>query len=125
MRDIRRDLQERLADAEARRAFHTAELDIANSEVTAIMGLMDIEDRRMSNANDAAEDGGEKQPLKDFILHSIGAGKATKADLLLMAKARGYEIDGRNIHLTLVNLLHAGIVREGPSGRYSIQSAPN
>jgi hypothetical protein len=110
VRDIRTDLKERLMAAEAKRAQLTVALTALDTEIRAVMNLMEIEDHRLAVMNGRAN-GKELPPLEEFILARINLRPSSKDDLRIAAQAEGYDVNGRNIHGHLLNLARSGIIR--------------
>jgi hypothetical protein len=111
VRDIRPDLKERLASAEAKRTTLTAELGSPEGEIRAVMNLIEIEEHRLGNANGHINSK-PLLPLEEFIVHRIRAGPSTKDALRIAAQAEGYEINGRNVHGHLLKLIRSGEVKK-------------
>jgi len=116
LRDIRSDLKERLAAAEAQRAQLVQSLDDLDEEVRAIQSMLEIEDQR-----DIPNGHAKKRPsipLEDFIVLKAKQRPMSKEDLRLAAVAEGFDVNGRHIHGHLMKLLRDQVVRENNDGCY-------
>jgi hypothetical protein len=115
-RDIRPDLRARLETAIASRDRAREHLNFFDSEVNALTRLLALEDRRFSETIGTVED---KQPfLTGFIIERLKKRRMSKDELRVVAAEAGFEIDGRSIHATLVNLVRTGKVRLEEGGFY-------
>jgi hypothetical protein len=120
-RDIRPDLRERLRST-------TAELDqlhaiTENLEKTVqILEQMLATEERRFNPEPTTKKGPPEEPLPEFVMQSLRSGPHSKDDLRWMAEQAGYEVDGRNIHATLVNLLKSGRAVEISEGQYGART---
>jgi hypothetical protein len=121
MRDIRDDLRERLAVAEAERAKLTASLSSLDAEIRAVMSLMEIEDHRQIEGSSPVKRTATAT-LQDFILSRTQTKGMSKEHLRSAAQAEGYDIDGRNIHATVTNMLRSGTLKKLPDGSYLAQT---
>jgi len=123
MRDIRSDLKERLATAEAKRAQFNASLKALDAEVDAIMRLLAIEEKRDSAQSAQPENA---IPLAQFLLAAAEKKAMTKEDFRMTATAHGYQIDGRHIHAHVTNLVRSGELLKGPNETFrTIENSSN
>ena len=76
-----------------------------------------VDEERRFNREEAAKKGPPEEPLPEFVMQSLRSGQRSKDDLRWMAERAGYDVDGRNIHATLVNLIKSGRV-EISEGQY-------
>lgn len=113
-RDIRADLQDRLDSAMAHRDDHLAKAKEYGAEAEELKRLIEREDRRFA----AVKDTPEVTSLTDFIVDRLHKERMSKDSLRNLAESYGYDVDGRSIHATLVNLLRTGKVSEGADGTY-------
>ena len=66
----------------------------------------------------------QPQPLADFLLRKLGEiGAMTLDDLCHHAVQEGYFADGeiteRGVHITLMNVVKAGFIRQLPNGTFA------
>jgi len=115
MRDIRRDLTERLNVAEVRRNRLMTELTALDAEVQTVKNLLEIEDQRLA----PVAHGGANKPtlaLEDFIksyLVAIAPGRRiTKCEVRDAATAEGFDITGRNVHAYFLKLQNEGVIEK-------------
>jgi hypothetical protein len=148
LRDIRKDLRERISliqqaidkdtrDFEAKQkqlldAFQTRVQD-AKVALAGYVRLLEIEERRAQSMLPAAVAGTAppppthtpKSPLADFLCSAMAqTGVKTKEELRDLAQGAGYfgaGEGGRTIHATIVNLVRGGRVRELPDGKYAVR----
>ena len=135
MHDLRPTLREQVATLGARRAAlaeaHAAETRALDRKFRAareailtermvIEDVLRTEERRFGGPD--APPRPSRIPLADFLVLVLRTRQpATKADLHLAAARSGYVRDGsgkRRIHMTLLNLVRHGRVREGQNGRW-------
>jgi hypothetical protein len=117
MKDIRPDLRERLRAAAVERDQlrpHLAELE---AEIALLEKVIEREDRRFRPAGSSPQDS-----LADFLMENLRRGIATKDGLRAVAEGAGYEVDGRSIHATLVNLIKSGKAVEFNEGEYAART---
>ena len=65
-----------------------------------------------------------QQPLADFLIRKLGEiGAMSREDLRHLSIQEGYFADGdnadRGVHVTLVNIVKAGLVRQLPNGNFA------
>jgi hypothetical protein len=137
MRDIRKDLRERLASVIGRYADEITEYnrkltDLEKShhetltalarERAALEQLLAIEDARAGiGAPTLAQKLATLVPLSDFLVAKVQAhGPIEKDDLRAEASLAGYLADGngRAFHITLMNIAKCGRLLHLPDGRY-------
>ena len=144
MRDIRKDLQERLTAAERRRIGVQAQLDELDKEVKLIRSLLDLENGRATATIEIPASpsmgitNGAQRRGELVILGALGVGKSGVAAAILNALTRipaskdvlrevverdvpGLNSPARSVHLTLVNLKKRGRVREDADGTYHLE----
>jgi hypothetical protein len=112
--DIRPDLTARLTKAEASRDQARDALNFYESEVRALKQLLSLEDQRFGAG--VEKDIVAAPDLTAFLLDKLHKNRTNKDTLRQLAQKAGYNVDGRHIHATLVNLVRAGKVQEDNSG---------
>lgn len=120
LRDIRSDLRDRLRVA-------TAQRDHIRSTIAALEKTVELLEQMLAQEeqNYAAANGSSKEKLPDlavFMLDKLRTGHRTKDSLRLAAEEAGYEIDGRSIHATLVNLIKRNEAVEVSEGQYAART---
>lgn len=149
LRDIRKDLRERISlieqaidrdtrdfEAKQKQALDAFQARIQDAKV-ALAGyarMLQIEERRAQSMLPEALRGttvpspppvAPKTPLADFMCSTMAqTGVKTKDELRDLAQGAGYfgtGEGGRTIHATLVNLVRGGRVRELPGGKYAVR----
>jgi hypothetical protein len=124
MRDIRRDLKERLSSLEERRAQLQATLKVIEDESAVLMRLLDYEDHRFPSEQTNIEQS-DRPVLGEFITQHLHSRPMTKPEIRALTERAGYlaksESPGRTIHLTMVNMERFGRVRKRHDGRYEIR----
>lgn len=123
MRDIRQDLHERLAAAKKNRAGIQSELEELDAEANLLSRLLEMEDARARTGSALkALKIVPVLPIADFFVEVIKERPRTKDELRELAQAKGYfaesDSPGRAVHLTLVNMVRAGRIREREDGKY-------
>jgi hypothetical protein len=83
--------------------------------------MLAAEERRFT-PEEAAQTKPPEEALPEFIFQSLHKGPLTKDDLRWMANRAGYDVDGRSIHATLVNLLRSGRAVEVSDGQYAARA---
>jgi hypothetical protein len=121
MRDIRADLRERLRLLEARRAELQITLKDLDEETAAIMRMLDAEDRRFPPVPDNGQAMPEKI-LTEFIYEELVRRRMSKKEIRVVVEGAGYKVDGRSVHLTLVNLERNGRIQVADDQRYQAMS---
>lgn len=117
LKDIRPDLRERLRVASVERDQLRPRLVELDAEIELLEQMLQREDRRFQPAGSTPQDS-----LADFVLENLRRGIATKDSLRAVAESAGYEVDGRSIHATLVNLMKAGRAVEFGEGQYAART---
>jgi hypothetical protein len=113
LRDIRADLQERLREALSKRDEFLAKAKEYDADVDMLQRLIDREDQRHKTpASQAAQQQRPDEPLPDFVLNAIRIRPQSKGALRQAVANAGYDVDGRSIHATTVNLLRRGKIKE-------------
>lgn len=137
MRDIRDDLKERLAGIEARRASIRKALAETDDERTAILKLLEFENRRhtapprsnglLSSLGSLAAAAAAVYSLPTYIEHALENRPLSKDEIKELTEKAGYfkgeESAGRVLHATLMNMERNGRVRVREDGKY--EKAPN
>ncbi len=143
MRDIRDDLRERLAIAEASLQATSNEFDAKRQaleieyrekiarfdrERAALLALLDVENVRgggnpEQTAVNLKKSGGFRLPLAEFFITAVhSSGALTKDELREKAESAGYFADGdsggRTTHTTLMNLVGAKRLYRDDAGSY-------
>lgn len=114
--DIRPDLRMRLENATAARNQAREQLGFYESEVRALTQLLALEDQRFGSFPQQKE---ERRPdLPAFIFEKLQKNRMSKDGIRQIVQKAGYDVDGRSIHATLVNLIRGGKVREDGAGTY-------
>jgi hypothetical protein len=114
--DIRPDLKERLAKAMVSRDQAREALGFYEAEVRALTQLITLEDQRFAEPEEIEVEAKELPDLSVFMLEKLRKNRTNKDTLRQAAVAAGYDVDGRSIHATLVNLVRAGKVQEDSTG---------
>jgi hypothetical protein len=118
LRDIRPDLRDRLRVATAQRDHMRSTIATLESAVALLEQMLAQEDQRYAAASGSAK-AKPTDSLPDFILETLRAGHRTKDSLRLAAQEAGYEIDGRSVHASLVNLIKRGQAVEKGGGIFA------
>lgn len=113
LKDIRPDLRERLRAAAVERDQLRPRLQELDGTIALLERLIEQEDQRFRPAGVAPSDS-----LGDFLLEKMRRGISTKESLRAVAEEAGYDVDGRSIHATLVNLIKSGRAVEIGEGQY-------
>lgn len=103
LKDIRPDLRERLRAATLERDQLRPRLQELEGTIALLEKIIEQEDERFRPVGTAPS-----EPLADFLLEKMRRGVNTKDSLRMVAEEAGYEVDGRSIHATLVNLIKSG-----------------
>jgi hypothetical protein len=117
LKDIRPDLRERLRAAVVERDQLRPRLQELEGTIALLEKLMEQENRRFKPAETAPSD-----PLDVFLLEKMRLGISTKESLRGLAEEAGYDVDGRSIHATLVNLIKSGRAVEIGEGQYGARA---
>jgi hypothetical protein len=115
LRDIRPDLRERLRAAKTDRDHMSELIETLNKTVELLEQMLAQEEARYSASTKRAP----QEPLPDFVVGRLRAGVQTKDSLRAAAEQAGYDVDGRSIHATLVNLMKTGRAAETGDGEYA------
>jgi hypothetical protein len=118
-RDIRPDLRERLRSTSAELDQLQAITENLEKTIQVLEQMLAEEERRFAPE---AKKGPPEEPLPEFVMQSLRSGLRSKDDLRWMAEQAGYDVDGRNIHATLVNLIKSGRAVEVSEGQYGART---
>lgn len=132
MRDIRQDIHERLAADKKTRTTIQSELEKLDAKIDLLSRLLEVEEARIRTTSAVkALKIVPALPVSDFFVEVIKERPRTKDELRELAQAKGYfaesDSPGRAVHLTLVNMVRAGRIREKENGKYreaAKESAP-
>jgi hypothetical protein len=117
LKDIRPDLRERLRTAMVERDQLRPRLLELEAEIAVLEQMIEQENRRFQPPPSAPEDS-----LADFLLEKMRLGTSSKDGLRAVAEAAGYDVDGRSIHATLVNLIKSGKAVEFGEGQFGART---
>ena len=117
LKDIRPDLRERLRGAAVERDQLRPRLQELDGTIALLEKLLEQEERRFKPPNSTPQDS-----LANFVMENLARGIATKDALRAVAEGAGYEVDGRSIHATLVNLIKSGKAVEFNEGQYAART---
>ncbi|WP_454626540.1 hypothetical protein [Bradyrhizobium cenepequi] len=117
LKDIRPDLRERIRAAAVERDQLRPRLQELDGTIALLEKLLEQEDQRFRPVGIAPSDS-----LGDFLLEKMRRGVSTKESLRAVAEEAGYDVDGRSIHATLVNLIKSGKAVETGEGQYGART---
>lgn len=120
-RDIRPDLRERLRSSTAELGQMRGIIENLEKAVEVLEQMLAEEERRFNPA-DTTKKSTPTKPLADFVMHSLRTGMRSKDDLRWMAVQAGYDVDGRSIHATLVNLMKRNEAAEISDGQFAAKT---
>jgi hypothetical protein len=120
-RDIRPDLRERLRSTTAELEQVRAITEDLEKAIQILEQMLAAEESRFT-PREATQTKPPEDSLPDFVFQSLRTGTRTKDDLRWMANQAGYEVDGRSIHATLVNLTRSGKAIEVSEGQYAART---
>ena len=132
MKDIRSEIDERLADASKRRADLGNQIKALEIEVETLKRMMEIESQRFGHEVDPSQRRvslSTRAPTvvvgsaPDFIEKILEAGPHSKDELKEVGIQQGIfdpDTAGRSIHITLVNMVRGSRIQELPDGRYGL-----
>jgi hypothetical protein len=121
-RDIRPDLRERLRSTSAELEQVRGIIGNLEKAVEILEQMLAAEEQRF-NPEVPTKRGPPEAPLSEFLVQSmLTSGLKTKEDLRWMAEQAGYEVDGRSIHATLVNLIKSAKAVEIGPGQYGARA---
>ena len=118
MRDIRADLCERLASMEAQRAEIQVKAKELDERIAALMKMLDVEEQLFAKNEAVKFKERPQQLLSEFVYDRLAERPMNKQEIRVTAERAGYDVGGRSIHLTLVNLARFGRVHCRQDGRY-------
>jgi hypothetical protein len=118
LRDIRPDLRERLRVAKSDLSQVQAMIGTLESTVGLLEQMLAQEEQRYA----ASEKSVPSESLPEFLLEKLRSGPHTKDVLRWAAEQAGYDVDGRSIHATLVNLIRTDRAVEVREGEYSART---
>jgi hypothetical protein len=120
LRDIRPDLEARLLSAQKSFDEHSAKAKSAGDEVAELTRMLERENQRFAPTRTAKA--APADSLTDYLFARLKEGsRLTKEQLRVLALEAGYNIDGRSIHATVMNLLKSGFVSDDGNGTYYVQ----
>jgi hypothetical protein len=131
MRDIRRDLRERIAAEEQKRERLRRELELLESIIGTYSRLLELEDQKFKG--DGPEERQDRsipqQPLQLFLLSIITHVPKPLDQLREEVEAAGYSFEkdqspGRVVHGALVNPMRQGSILRDDKGRYYVATRP-
>jgi hypothetical protein len=120
-RDIRSDLEDRIGDATINRDRALAQAKEYEDDIALLKRMLDRENARYQRAINGKPK--PTLPLDAFIEQHLKMRPMNKNDLWDYADKAGYDVDGRSIHATTMNLLRGGRIKEFPaagSGVYAV-----
>jgi hypothetical protein len=120
-RDIRPDLRERLRSTTAELDQLRAITENLEKTVQILEQMLAAEEHRFT-PDQAAQTKPPEESLPEFIFQNLRTGPRSKDDLRWIANRAGYDVDGRSIHATLVNLLRSGKAVEISDGQYAARA---
>lgn len=118
-RDIRSDLKERMLLATANRDEHQKLAKAFDDEVLLLTKLLDQEERRFGSAK-AEQVAPTPVSLSSIIVEGLTQDRMDKDGLKQFAEGRGFTVDGRSLHATIINLIRSGKIREVAEGIYGL-----
>jgi hypothetical protein len=119
LRDIRPDLRERLRQAVARHQSLLTQTSEAAADVDMLQRMIEREDQRLNVRQALAAPQKPTEELADFMFKAIRMRPQSKEDLRHSVTGAGYDVDGRSIHATTVNLLRRGKIVEISKGVFA------
>lgn len=121
-RDIRADLNARLRNAVSTRDLHRDLADRAEIEIDILTKMIDRENARFGQQDQALNAPPVKKPLREFVLDRLAENDMNKPALGEAAQAAGYfkpeDYPLRAIHAITVNLVRANLIEEGEDGLF-------
>lgn len=132
MKDIRSEIEERLADANKRLTDLTSQIKDINIEVETLKKMMDLESQRLGHGVSPLQyrvSSSTKAPTAvvgsapDFIEEFLQTGPHSKDQLKEVGIQKGVfdpDTAGRSLHITLVNMLRGNRIRELADGLYGL-----
>jgi predicted phage gp36 major capsid-like protein len=119
--DFERRLEQQLERLKSERDAKIAEL---KDELSAVVTLIDCEQRRLSGGMPAQPAEVQPLPLADFFLRRLSeSGPLSNEDLRALAVKEGYfadsEIAARGVQAILLNIVKGGRIRQLPDGTFA------
>jgi hypothetical protein len=119
IRDIRRDIGDRLATIQAERERLQANLQALEEEETAYRRILELENQYFPL--DVQQ---HPESPSDFIVRVLQGGPRSKEEIRDLVAQAGYFKDspnfGRSLHATFINLQKASRVETGPDGKLRV-----
>jgi hypothetical protein len=129
MRSIRRDLEERLQEAQAEKQRISEQLNAhlraSDTKIETLTRMIAMEDERDNGPSRMLVH--ETQPIADFIVERVRHTPLNKEEIREALEKAGYlervDAPGRVIHATLVNVERGGRILQRDDGRYVASDA--
>jgi hypothetical protein len=122
LRDIRPDLRERLRSTTAEMDHLRGIVGDLEKTVQILEQMLAAEEQRF-NPQVPTKKGPPTEPLAEFLIENMAAsGLKSKDEMRRMAEQAGYDVDGRSIHATLVNLIKSGRAVEIGPGQFGART---
>jgi hypothetical protein len=117
LKDIRPDLRERHRAAVVERDQLRPRLNELDGTIALLEQMIEQENRRFQPTPSTPQDS-----LADFLMEKMLYGISSKDGLRAEAEGAGYDVDGRSIHATLVNLIKSGKAVEIGEGQFGART---
>jgi hypothetical protein len=103
---------------EAERAEIYAKTKELDEHIATLMQMLDMEDRRFPKQTTEENSVSPEKQIGEFVYDELGRRRMNKQEIRTVVESAGYNVGGRSIHLTLVNLERFGRIRCGEDKRY-------